>query len=220
MHKMVSNVPYTIWCEVWRKKLVKMDVNGMLEQCSGTMGMGVMRSAIKHPMLGKGEFSKVKLGKGTVVGYYSRMIFYENLYGRQGDDRRFREGGLSGSVEDFQTYPVHILKGVKEFDGNLHNAWNVLADFNSLWYINSPHNLKRDRTPPLVREANSRTSNMRFVQNFIPANFPDSKRGGIMVLKPLRNGEQGEKLFSSYGSSYIFVVAHCVPRAEKLGLLL
>lgn len=83
-----------------------------------------------------GCFAKVKVGKRYVVEYYSGTLFWPNLFGREQDDRIFSEGALSVSVNDFQTYSMHIPEGVKEYEGNLHSAWIVSAAFNPLQCIN------------------------------------------------------------------------------------
>lgn len=90
------------------------------------------------------------------------------------------------SVRDFQTYSVYIPEVVKDSDANQHNVYIVLADVNQLQYIEDFRYFEEHNTRRFVRDANSKTANVDFVQNSTLANFPDLKRGDIMVVVTLR----------------------------------
>lgn len=45
----------------------------------------------------------------------------QNLNGKQHDDKIYGETVLLDRVKDFQSYSVHILERMEEYDGNSHN---------------------------------------------------------------------------------------------------
>lgn len=53
----------------------------MLVHSSCAIGVVVMESTIDDAWEGLGCFSGVQFGKGVVIGYYSDMLMYTNLYG-------------------------------------------------------------------------------------------------------------------------------------------
>lgn len=55
------------------------------------MGVEVMKSEIKHPMAGTWRLARVQLGKSTVAGYYSRTLFYQDVYKRLHEGRMFEK---------------------------------------------------------------------------------------------------------------------------------
>lgn len=62
------------------------DSSKMLAQSCDTMGMGVVKSAVKHSIPGMGCSARLKLGKRTLVRFYHRTLFYQTFYeGQQGD---------------------------------------------------------------------------------------------------------------------------------------
>lgn len=74
----------------------------------------------------------MSFGKKFVVGYYSGKLLLQNFYGKQPDLKMFAEEELLLIVHVFSTYFGHILEGLKDYDGSMHNAWNVSAPFYSL----------------------------------------------------------------------------------------
>lgn len=84
----------------------------MAHYCDVT-GVGLVNYTSKHQMACISFLSRVKLGKKNVVGYFSGMLFYQNLCRREHNERPFREWALSRSLKDVQTCSVHISEGVK-----------------------------------------------------------------------------------------------------------
>lgn len=67
-------------------------------------------------------------------------------------------------LKDFKSHSVHIRRPVKDSNWNQRNKWIVLTDFKLLQYINDLCFSTWNRLPRGVRNANSRTVNVEFVQ--------------------------------------------------------
>lgn len=50
IYNMARRISYTIWSEVWKWRVVTLEINKSLVQSSRVMELGVMKSTINHPM--------------------------------------------------------------------------------------------------------------------------------------------------------------------------
>lgn len=71
-----------------------MDMNGMPAKSCRAMEVEVIKSTMKHLMAAMGCFERVKHGKRNIIGHCSGALLYQNLHGRQHDDRMLWERGL------------------------------------------------------------------------------------------------------------------------------
>lgn len=140
---------------------------GMLAQSFGAMGVGVMKSRIGYDIAEMGCSAQEQFGKRRVIGYYSDMLVYANLYLDADADRRYGERVMLVSVKDIHKHAVYICDEVKNSIAKSHLAWIVPALFNPLLYINDPRYLEGDWTPWIARKVNGRKANMEFMLNNI-----------------------------------------------------
>lgn len=87
---MAQQVPCKVQSERWRKRVENMDVNDVLGQLLGDKGAAWMKSIFQHLTSSMGYFARLKLEKRTLDGYYTGMLLYQNLHGRQHDKKIFR----------------------------------------------------------------------------------------------------------------------------------
>lgn len=86
-----------------------------------------MNSAMKHPIAEMSFFARRNLGRKTVVGCYSGMLFHQNIQGKKQNGRVFQEGALAMSVKQFQTFSGHTSAGMEDSSWNHHSSWIVPA---------------------------------------------------------------------------------------------
>lgn len=118
--------------------------------------------------------------------------------------KRYGEGMMFVSVEEFQTYAVHIIDDLKDSDGKIHHSWILPALFDSLPTINDPLYLECDRTMQIVQYSNRRRANVELLQKLFPESSSDLKRRNIMNVLALHHIENEEEPLLDYGSSYHF----------------
>lgn len=87
---------------------MNVSINMLLVHSRGTLEVRVLKSTVKHPVLSMSCYAKVKLGKKSLVWYYSGTLSYQKFYGRQHDDRIFEVWALLMTVRPFQIYSVNI----------------------------------------------------------------------------------------------------------------
>lgn len=73
----------------------------MLMQLGGAMRVGLANLAINYPVVGRGCYVDLKLGKITLTRYYNWTMFYQTMYERQHDDRIFGKQAVSEGLKDF-----------------------------------------------------------------------------------------------------------------------
>lgn len=85
-----------------------------VQSCS-MMEVGVTKPPIKHPMAGMGSSAKVRLGKRNLVGYCSKTLFYQKLYGRQHDYRMFGGVDVASEFEGLSNLLCPYFRGSERF---------------------------------------------------------------------------------------------------------
>lgn len=64
-------------------------------------------------------FTNVKLKTRMMIGYYSGIVVYVNLYGGADFYCEYFDGLISLDVKELQTYATHICNDVKDSDGGV-----------------------------------------------------------------------------------------------------
>lgn len=108
------------------------------------------------------------------------------------------------SLKNFQTYARHFSEYLQDFSANLHNGWTTSAAISLLPLITYHRYSEGNASQRMVKEASGRLLNVDFVHSVFPEKFVDLRRGGIVMLRMLRNIEPVGKLFATYGFCSIF----------------
>lgn len=166
MCNMARYMPYTMCSEIRRERLENMYINELLVLLCRAMELGVMQSEMRHPGAWIGCFARVKLGKRTLVGYYSATLSTRTCMGGK---RNIEYLGKRRCPWVWRTFKGVLCRSQREWktDGNLHNVCILPAAFSPSRYINDPRYLEGVATRRLVWEANIGPSNVEFVQNII-----------------------------------------------------
>lgn len=78
-----------------------------------------MKSTIKHEMEGMRCFGREQFRELVVIGWYSGILMYSDLYGDKDVERRYGEGMMSPSVKEFHTYACTSLMTCRTVMGSL-----------------------------------------------------------------------------------------------------
>lgn len=110
-----------------------LDVDRMLDQSNGEVGVGLMTSTIEH----KGEatrcFAKGQFGKMMMIQNYNGTLKYSKLYGDKDLDSAYGEEVISVIVKEFQVYAVHFSNYVKDRNDRSYHSWIIPALFSPMY---------------------------------------------------------------------------------------
>ena len=202
------------WSLTWIQRMNNVDVQSVRVYEAAMLGLMVKRSTIRHPSSGLGLFTSKAIAKGDNVGYYYGTIVYGDIGSNRRLYKRYGEGILSVSSEEFDKWANEIGFEFIDRSGNAYDAFIVPAPFCVTRFINDPRYLDGDRDGKKNPSKNTkkigpadsqdRAANVRFSIHRNAKHNSNFERYTAIRVEAVKHINPDEELFIDYGNQYVF----------------
>ena len=199
-----SRTPMNKWSADWKMRVNNLDVAALRTHECLHLGVSLRPSTIKSEKAGLGVFATRNFDRDEVVGYYYGALVYGDLAIDRKLTKRYGEGVLSVSSNDFSKWAAELTYNFKSTDGKRHKGWIAPTPWCVMRYINDPRYLADDKATRQEKRDNRRTANCAFTQKGKASINRHYEQYDVLRIVAATQILCGSELFIDYGQSYQF----------------